>query len=121
MGVYLDEILESVKKNPVAEQLRIICDKIFAEEIHHPKLYRGPQGPNIFLSLPAVKEETGMCDTHYVCLEREAMNRFIVSHWIKGKKSESPLKRVKVWPVRADTSKKILKEFGAKLLFVKGE
>lgn len=120
MGIILDELLESITTDDVAEQLRQVCDRITEEEILNPGSYLGPTGANIFLSLPAQVEAP---IRHFVCLEREAAGEYIVSHWTRKVKQGSPLNRLKVWPVRSkeDTTVKILKRFAEQLKFVKGE
>ncbi len=121
MGEILDELLESIKTDDVAEQLRRICDQVTTEEIVNPDGYDGPSGANIFLSLPAYVDAKARVK-HYVCLEREAAGEYIIGHWIKGHKQGAPLKRIKVWPIlKEDTTVKILKRFAKQLKFVKGE
>ena len=40
----LDELLATIQKSDVDEQLKIICDQISKEEIHDLVLYEGPTG-----------------------------------------------------------------------------
>ena len=120
MGALLKELLESIKKNPYNEQLRIVCDQITKEELEKPNEYIGPRGANIFLSLSAYVDSQSK-KQHFVCLEREANDEFVVSHWTKSLKQKSPLKKVRVWAVKEVTPVKILKIFIEKLQYVKGE
>lgn len=121
VGAILDELLEAIDSDDLSEQLRQVCDQIAKEEIVNLDAYDGPSGANVFLSLPAYTEaKTRM--KHYVCLEREAADEYIITHWIRGYKQGSPLKRLEVWVIiKEDTTSKILKRFVEQLKFVKGE
>lgn len=119
MGNILDELISETSKYEKDDQLRIICDAITKEEIKNIQDYEGPVGPNIFLSLPV--EISKVKTEDYICLERESKGVFIISHWSCLKSSESPPKRVKVWPCQQDEIKKILKELTERILFLKGE
>jgi len=120
----IDEILETWKKSDTDEQLKIICDQITKEEIKSPEEYEGPVGANIFLSLPI--DNSNNVDSlkyeNYICLEREAQNKYIISHWncLINSKTSSP-KRAVAWNVKQDIPKKILKEFIERMQFLKGE
>lgn len=120
----IDELLEGWKKSTDDEKLRIICDQITKEEISDPDSYEGPVGANIFLSLPVYsKDEVNPYKYEsYICLEREAQNKYIISHWscLKGNSAAIP-KRQKAWDVKQEVPKKILREFIERLQFLKGE
>jgi hypothetical protein len=121
--VLLDELLEEVKKDALDEQVRKICDKITLEEIgdkEAQKLYSGPRGPNIFLSLKCTEIDKNEI---FVCLEREQSQIYIVSEWRRSlKKKGSPLKRVSVSTIgNVKKAKSILKVYATKYKFVKGE
>ena len=76
----IDELLTTWKNSGNDEQLRIICDQITKEEIKDLDKYEGPIGANIFLSLQfKIKEDKK--NEHYICLEREAQNKYIVTYW----------------------------------------
>jgi len=117
----IDELLKTWKKSEIDEQLRILCDYISVEEISDPLKYEGPLGANIFLSLPLIIEDDKKYD-HYICLEREAQNKYIVTHWNCLSKNDTSIpKRVKSWDIKNEDPKKILKEFVEKMQFLKGE
>jgi len=117
----LEELLDSLKKSDVDEQLRIICDVITKEEILEPDKYEGPVGANIFLSLNVLCEKSKKYE-NYICLEREAQKQYIISHWtcLKNSSTQTP-KRVKAWEVKQHLPKKIMEEFSEKMVFLKGE
>jgi len=117
----IDELLETWKKSESDEQLRILCDQIIKEEIVDIDKYEGPSGANIFLSL-IVNSEINYKYENYICLEREAQNKYIISHWncLSNSTTTTP-KRVKAWDVKNDQPKKILKEFVDRMQFIKGE
>jgi len=116
----IDELLETWKKSDNDEQLRIICDQIFQEEIKEPDKYEGPYGANIFLSLSLNDKEQKY--ENYICLEREAQNKYVISHWncLTNVITSNP-KRIKTWDIKQDIPKKILKEFVERMQFLKGE
>ena len=118
----LDDILELVKSDPIDEQIKKICDKIIEEEIGDiecQEKYTGPKGPNMVLSLKAIEFQGNEI---FVCLEREAYGKYIVSEWRRSSKKGSPLKRVKSNIVPSSKkAKTILKVFGTTYKFVKGE
>lgn len=119
MGNLLDELISQTSKNEKDEQMRIICDEIMKEEIKEPQDYEGPDGPNIFLSLPVEVSKSKW--ENYICLERESKGVYIISHWTCLKSSEAPPKRFKAWPSKHDEIKRILKEFTERIAFLKGE
>ncbi len=119
----LDELLEMVKKDPIDEQVKKLCDKIIKEEIgdtNAQSLYTGPQGPNVVLSLKCTEFQNHEI---FICLEREAYGFYIVSEWRRSLlKKGSPLKRIASKDVgQANKAKTILKAFATKYKFVKGE
>lgn len=119
MGELFDELLAELDGSDVDEQVKIICDTITEEEIKRIDSYLGPKGANIFLSLPAGSDKK---DYFFVCLEREAPESYIVSHWSKkASQLDSPLKRINVWPVDEKNPKKILDSYSKWYKFVKGE
>jgi len=116
----LDELIEKISKSDIDEQLKIICDSITREEIEVIEDYEGPSGPNIFLSLPVNCDDKKF--EHYISLQREAQNKYIICHWnCLIRLTNATPKIVKVWEVKQDEPKKILKEFAEKLQFIKGE
>lgn len=119
MGNILDELIAQTSKSEKDEQLRIICDAIAKEEIENPQDYEGPDGPNIFLSLPV--DVPNAKTENYICLERESQGVFVISHWSCLKSSAAPPKKVKAWPSKHDDIKKILKELTERIVFLKGE
>ena len=119
MGELLNELLSEIEKEPLDEQVKIICDKIMDEEIPDIKKYVGPQGPNIFLSLEVDSTKN---DILFLCLERESAGKFLVSLYNKSKlKENSPLKKGTVWPLFDDKAEKVLRSFAKKLKYIKGE
>jgi hypothetical protein len=116
----IDELLETWKKSELDEKLRILCDHIEKEELGDTIDYEGPVGSNIFLSLPIVTNNKKY--ENYICIEREAQNKYIISHWncLANINTSTP-KRAKVWVVKHDNPKKILKEFVERMQFLKGE
>ena len=119
MAGLLIELLSKVEKLESDDQLRVICDSITKEEILTPDEYEGPQGANIFLSLPLNIAKVKTED--YICLERESKGVFIISHWSRLIISAAPPKRIKVWECKQTDPAKILKEFAEKLIYLKGE
>jgi len=117
----IEELLESWKKSDNDEQLRIICDQITKEEIKDIDGYEGPSGANILLSLNAALKTDHKYE-HYICLEREAQNKYIISHWncLSNSTTATP-KRVKAWDVKNEKPKKVLVEFIERMQFIKGE
>jgi hypothetical protein len=121
----IDELLATWKTSDIDERLRIVCDQIAKEEIKDPDSYEGPIGANIFLSLPVedmlVKLGNNKYE-NYICLEREAQNKYIISHWnCLANSTTSTPKRQKAWDVKNDDPKKILKEFVERIQHLKGE
>ena len=117
----IDELLETWKKSDNDEQLRILCDQISKEEIKDLDKYEGPTGANIFLSIPLHQDSKSKYED-YICLEREAQNKYIVSHWNCASYSTTAIpKRVKAWDIINDIPKKVLKEFVERMQFLKGE
>ena len=120
----IEELLKTWSKSEVDEQLRILCDQITKEEIEKIEEYEGPIGANIFLSLPFDVSNQIIHNKYenYICLEREAQNKYIISHWfcIANNASTVP-KRHKAWDVKNDDPKKILKEFVERMQHLKGE
>jgi len=117
----IDELMETWKKSDNDEQLRILCDQIAKEEIKDKDAYEGPVGANIFLSLP-VNVINDRKHENYICLEREAQNKYIVSHWnCLANITTSTPKRVQAWDIKNDDPKKVLKEFVERMQFIKGE
>jgi len=116
----LKDLLKEVKSLKLDEQLRVICDEIFKEEVPDPDEYEGPQGANIFLSIPVVIPQNKK-HAHFICLEREAAGAYIVSYWSNLITTEAPPKRHKAWDIKNDDPQKILKEFVERLQFLKGE
>ena len=120
----IDELLDTWKKSDNDEQLRILCDQITKEEIKDIKEYEGPSGANIFLSLPLndVDQVDQYKYENYICLEREAQNKYIVSHWncLINSITATP-KRQKAWDAINDDPKKVLKEFVERMQILKGE
>lgn len=117
----IDELLEQWKKSDKDEKLRILCDQIEKEELVDAIDYEGPIGPNIFLSLPIIDTNNKKYED-YICIEREAQNKYIISHWVcLINSSGSVPKRIITWDVKNDDPKKILKEFIERMQFLKGE
>jgi len=111
----IDNLLEKVKDLPFDDQVKIICDKIQEEEdlkIIDKDLK--PKGPNIFLSLqvPGITEK----DICFLCLEREASQKYIISIWTKQKDRNTNLKRSQVQDMtNVDSIKKLLYLFTEKI------
>jgi hypothetical protein len=116
----IDELLETWTKSDDVEKLRILCDQITKEEVPKPDDYEGPNGANIFLSLPVYTKNKKY--ENYICIEREAQNKYIISHWncLANVEISAP-KRVETWEVKFGMPKKILKEFIERMQFLKGE
>ena len=116
----IDELLEKWKKSELDEKLRILCDQIMKEEISDLTVYEGPSGANIFLSLSVDTKNKKY--ENYICIEREAQKKYIISHWCCLTNSDLSIpKRVVTWEVKHDDPKKILKEFIDRMQFLKGE
>jgi len=119
----LEELLKSVEKSELDEQVKKICDQIMAEErpkFENPK--NEPKGSNIFLAIE-IKDKTDS-NIIFICLEREEKEKYIVSKWSRKKSINlSSLKRVGVWEVDSTDRKaeKILKFYAIKLKYLKGE
>lgn len=111
----LKEILKEVHPLDLDEQVKVICDKITEEERGKDD-YFGPVGPNIFLSLYA---DSGYY--HYLCLERDAPGKFIISGWRGGVPVNSGCKRIKVWEISGSKSDVIIKEYARYMKFLKGD
>lgn len=116
----LEQLLEETSKHHLDVQMKVICDQIMKEE--HPEgmeNYKGPVGPNVFISIPLgiLTRNT----EHYLCLERESRGVYVISHWNRTSKPDHFNKKVKVWESKYDDTKKILKEFVDKATFLKGE
>jgi len=119
----IDELLDTWKKSDNDEQLRILCDRITKEEIKEISEYEGPSGANIFLSLSLLDvNKTNNKYENYICLEREAQNKYIISYWnCLANSTISTPKRQKAWDAINDDPKKVLKEFVERMQILKGE
>ncbi len=114
---FLQELLDSVKKLDLDEQVRRICDQITEEEILSKNIdYLGPRGPNIFLSLGVGVNNK---DIHYLCLERDEPGKYIVTGWRSG--LPPSFKRVKVWEINGVKAEVILREYAKYMKFLKGD
>ena len=115
MGQLLDELLEEVKESESDEQIRIICDIIYKEELSTAddieKYEKAPKGANIFLSLP-------VGDNSYICLQREAAGSYAVSMWTLN--FDRLLIR-NTWNIKEIQPQKIMKAFAERLKWAKGE
>jgi len=120
----IDELLETWKKSDNDEKLKVLCDQITKEEIEDIDKYEGPSGSNIFLSLSL--NDVNQIDQYkyenYICLEREAQNKYIISHWncLINSTTSTP-RRQKAWNVKSDDPKKVLREFVERMQYLKGE
>jgi hypothetical protein len=121
----LTEILDKVKKLPLDEQMKQICDKIQEEEELNFKDLKShkPVGSNIFLAInvPPLSEN----EINFLCLERDFPGVYIASLWSKvGSKDTkvySTNKRIKVWECKENTTQKILEFYSRTLKFIKGD
>lgn len=114
MGI-LEQILEEIEPCKLDEQVRNICDQIIDEEKKED--YCGPEGPNVFLSLEALKTEK---DHTFLCLEREEVGKFIITKYVKTLLT-GPLKRVQVWVIKEDKANKIIRAYAQTMKYIKGE
>jgi hypothetical protein len=112
----LKEILKEVQPLPIDTQLKVICDKITEEEISNDD-YFGPSGPNVFLSLRVDTEE----GISYLCLEREAPGKFIISGWKASVTLNQRCKRIKVWEISGNKADIIIREYARHMKFLKGD
>ena len=115
----LKELLDLVSKSELDSQVKQICDQIMIEEkpkFKYPELE--PKGSNMFLSIEYLENK----NISYLCLEREAKEKYIVSVWT-NKISLKPknLKRATVWEVTDNKVEKIIKFYAEKFKFVRGE
>lgn len=118
----LDVLLSEIETDDFDEKVRIISDKIMAEEIgttsEQLEAYEGPMGPNIFIS---VRIELESNVQEFITLEREMPTKYIVGHWSKST-DIAPMKRVKVWSCPdVNQPQKIIRFFAQKLKYLKGE
>lgn len=114
----LNDLLEQVSKSELDEQIKQICDQIMVEETKnfvHP--FDKPEGSNMFL---AVEFKDPKNSVSYLCLEREAKEKYIVSLWAKKKQTDI-MKRKQVWEVIEAKTEKILKFYASTLKYVRGE
>lgn len=124
MGRILEDALKDLVADPIDEQIRKICDQIQKEEVNEfttaHQLVR-PKGPNIFLSLPVDAEPE---ETSFLCLEREEVQKYIISvRSTKNKdlRTDKPAVKRRVWEVEQNEPKKIIEEFVKKLIFMRGK
>jgi len=116
----LSELLVSLEKSELDDQLKQICDEIMKEEMIEMKnVQLQPVGPNIFLSIDCSDKR----NINFLCLERESKEKYIVSLWSKKLTLANidSLKRKKVWEVTEVKAEKILKFYAEQLKFVKGQ
>ncbi len=118
----LDTLLSEIESDDFDEQVRIISDRIMAEELgtnqEEIDAYDGPSGSNVFISLRVPLDSK---EKVFISLEREMPHIYIVGHWTRVN-DKAPLKRLKVWTCPdVNESKKVIKFFGEKLKFLKGE
>lgn len=122
----LQELLNTIKSDDLAEQVKTICDQIFKEEekhIAHKDLL--PKGANIFLSLevPArIQNEIA-----FLTLQREGPKEFIIIlhtvnkiDYTKKKLDELSYKKAKVWEIAEDKPEKILAAYARQYKFSRG-
>lgn len=123
----LNDLLEKVKKNPLDEQVKILCDQIWLEETKKPAKERlnDPSGPNIFLALEVPSGNTKF--QKFVMLKREFPGSFVVSIREIELARESPgtnkiIKQIErnVKACNGNTAEKILTEFAERYKFEKG-
>lgn len=116
----IDELLKEIESDNIDQQIKELCNKIYAEEIgkfKNPTVM--PQGPNIFLAIETpgrTKKEIA-----FLCLERELSHSYIITIWSKLTSSSGELKKSKVWEINETEPTKILGEFAKKIKFMKGE
>jgi hypothetical protein len=120
----LSELLERVKKNPLDEQVKILCDQIWLEETKKPAKERlnDPSGPNIFLALEVPSGNIKW--KKFVMLKREFPGSFVVSIREIELDRESPgtKKQIErnVKACNENTAEKVLIEFAERYKFEKG-
>lgn len=115
----LNDILVGLEKSDIDEQVKVICDMIMLEET--PKFmnpYEQPTGPNVFL---AIEFDDKKNFANYLCLEREAKEKYIVTLWSKKKQNDPVMKRKQVWEVIETKPEKIIKFYAESLKFIRGE
>lgn len=124
MGI-LETMLGELKTSDLDEQVKQICDQITDEERGRvQKAYIGPDGPNIFLSLEALRTKK---EQMFLCLEREESEKYIVALYSRyippaDKAGKTlPLKRIQSWVVNEDKANKILSSYAKRLKYVRGE
>jgi len=126
----LDTLLSEIESSDVDEQVKQLCDQIMDEERGEEKQpYRGPDGPNVFLTLEIGKDQK---EIFFLTLEREEPEKYIVAHYAKKRgllvgrgmnpeDRQPPLKRIKAWEVKQSKAAKIVTEFAKKLKYLRGE
>ena len=120
MGI-LKKILEEYPTvNNLDEQMRVICDKIQAEEnIKFSNPSSAPTGPNIFLTTQ-LGNETTYQSIRYCCIERESVGEYIISAWEYTKRSDKHI-RFRSWEITANKVDAILEAFAKKINFLNGK
>jgi hypothetical protein len=123
----LNELLERVKKNPLDEQVKILCDQIWLEETKKPAKERlnDPSGPNIFLALSIPPNKSGW--DRFLILQREMPGSFLILIRELKLERESPgtskITRQIDRSIRncsGNTAEKILTEYAERYKFEKG-
>lgn len=104
----LKELLDEVKKNPLDDQVRELCDKITEQEKENiTKGYESfLKSSNIFLCLSGGK--------YFITLERDLPGKYSIGIWNDGK-------RIKSTEIKENNCRKILVEYAKQLKFMRGE
>lgn len=124
MGI-LETLLAEFKTSDLDEQVKRLCDLITDEERGKIKAsYTGPDGPNVFLSLEALRTDK---EQVFLCLEREESEKYIVTLYSRYAATVGsggklpPVKRTQMWLVNEDKANKILLVYAQKMKYVRGE
>ena len=122
----LEEVLESIQKNPLIDQVRILCDTILEEEKDNMEYIDFRQkGPNVFLSLQVPGRDDD--EIGFLTLERDVGNKWVTIFRTLDMNSirEENTKLIyiprKSWEINETEPKKILKEYAKAIKYTRGE
>jgi len=125
----LGKLISKLETKETTEQVRNLCERIFAEESEEGMEYieYGPTGPNILLTL----QVPGHTNKHigFLTLERETDDLYLSVFWtllkaeiILGEPEKTnSARKTKVWEIKEFKTEKILTAYAKTLKFLKGE
>lgn len=125
----LRDLINEMKTDDLVQQVRVLCDKIKAEEGEGMKYIEfGPRGPNIFLCLEVPGKTTH--DVGFLTLERETEDLWMAVFWNVTRKSidleADPMettrpRKMKLHEILDHRPEKILTHYAKWYKFYKGE